>query len=358
MSGLLRRTWVLATSSSTVWLALVATIDGVIAIIAIAVGPGLNVTGLLSAGPLLACARTSGRTTALISLYALALCGIVAKISCGITSATQLDGFLVVLMSGALAAIVAMIRERREKRLITIADRVQRAILRPLPAELGGVAFASHYQSATPGTLVGGDLYDLAMTQFGPRFIIGDVKGKGLDAVGRCAAVIAAFRELAFAEPDLVKLAEQVDARLSIEMDMEDFVTAIFAEFGAGEVRIANCGHHPPVKIHPSTRCGDLEIIAPDQPTTPLGLGPMPCQQNVVLKRGDRLMFYTDGLVEARNREGSFLDIDDRMGSALAAPGLNACLRNAVTLLLDHTGHRLGDDVLLVVCEPFARPSS
>jgi phosphoserine phosphatase RsbU/P len=46
---------------------------------------------------------------------------------------------------------------------------------------------ASHYQSATAAALVGGDLYDLTMTQFGPRFIIGDVKGKGLDAVARCA---------------------------------------------------------------------------------------------------------------------------------------------------------------------------
>jgi sigma-B regulation protein RsbU (phosphoserine phosphatase) len=352
MNGILRRTWALATSSSTVWLALVAAIDGVIAIAGIAAGSGLNMTGLLSVGPLLACARTSGRATALVTVYALALCAIVAEISCGIASTTQLDRFLVVLMSGVLAVIVAMIRERREKRLITIADRVQRAILRPLPAELGGVRFASHYQSATPGTLVGGDLYDLAMTQFGPRFIIGDVKGKGLDAVGRCAAVIAAFRELAFVEPDLVKLAEQVDAKLSIEMDMEDFVTAIFAEFGAEEVRIANCGHHPPVKIRPGSYRSELELIAPEQPTTPLGLGPMPCQQNVMLKHGDRLMFYTDGLVEARNREGGFLELDRRMGVALAAPGLDACLRKVGTLLLDHAGQNLGDDVLLVVCEP------
>src|SRR5580698_8714532 len=118
-------------------------------------------------------------------------------------------------MVSVLAVIVALIRARRENRLIAIADMVQRAILRPLPTELGGIAFASRYHSATPGTLVGGDLYDLTMTQFGPRFIIGDVKGKGLDAVGRCAAVITAFRALAFAEPDLVSLAEQIDASLS-----------------------------------------------------------------------------------------------------------------------------------------------
>ena len=74
------------------------------------------------------------------------------------------------------------------------------------------MAFASHYQSATTQALVGGDLYDLAMTQFGPRFIIGDVKGKGLDAVSRCAAVLAVFRELAFGESDLVELAASMAA--------------------------------------------------------------------------------------------------------------------------------------------------
>ena len=150
---------------------------------------------------------------------------------------------------GHSRCFAAVIRSRRESRLIRISERVQHAILRPLPAELGGVAFASHYQSATTAALVGGDLYDITMTQFGPRFIIGDVKGKGLDAVGRCAAVLAIFRELAFGEADLVGLAEKMDARLSRDMEIEDFVTVILAEFAPGEVRMVNCGHHPPAKL-------------------------------------------------------------------------------------------------------------
>ena len=57
-------------------------------------------------------------------------------------------------------------------------------------------------------------LYDLALTARGPRLIIGDVKGKGLEAVGRCAAVLAVFRELAFAEPDLDAAVRRVVALL------------------------------------------------------------------------------------------------------------------------------------------------
>jgi sigma-B regulation protein RsbU (phosphoserine phosphatase) len=72
-----------------------------------------------------------------------------------------------VAVAGALAVFAATVRSRREGALITISERVQHAILRPLPAELGGMAFASHYQSATTQALVGGDLYDITMTQFG-----------------------------------------------------------------------------------------------------------------------------------------------------------------------------------------------
>jgi phosphoserine phosphatase RsbU/P len=352
MSVLLRRAWGYVTGKRGRWISLVLVVDAVIAVAGMAIGKSLNLTGLLSAGPLLACARSNGRVTAMVAAYALALCVIVEVVTGGGTM-IQRDRFLVVLMSGLLAIVVAVIRARREARLITIAERVQHAILRPLPAELGGVAFASHYQSATPGTLVGGDLYDLTMTQFGPRLIIGDVKGKGLDAVGRCAAVIGTFRELAFAEPDLVALAEQMDAKLSDDMGIEDFVTVILAEFGAGEVRLVNCGHHPPAKLGPSNGNTDLELVQPERHVPPIGLRPHPTRQDVVLKQGDRLLFYTDGLVESRDHTGRFLDLNDgRMAAALATAGLDACVNRVAGLLLDHTGHALGDDVLLVVAEP------
>ncbi len=195
-------------------------------------------------------------------------------------------------------------------------------------------------------------LYDLTMTQYGPRFIIGDVKGKGLDAVGRCAAVLAVFRELAFAEPDLAQLAEKMDDRMSRDLGIEDFVTAVLAEFAPGEVRIVNCGHHPPVKV--GADGAGLEIIALEHTVPPLGLHPRPARQDVALKPGDRLLFYTDGLIETRDRAGRFFDLDHRVAEALVIPGLDAAIRGVVRLLLEHGGDRLADDVLLVLGEPIA----
>jgi sigma-B regulation protein RsbU (phosphoserine phosphatase) len=353
MSVLVRRA-IRATSRPWVWLVTTLVLDAAIAVTGILIGHRFNLTGLLAAGPLLACARCNGRMTALAASYAIALCAIVAAVTG--TTHTTLEGYRLgmVLVAGTFAVIVAVIRSRREGALIRISERVQRAILRPLPAELGGVAFASHYQSATREAMVGGDLYDITMTQFGPRFIIGDVKGKGLDAVGRCAAVLAVFRELAFGDPDLARLAEGMDARLSRDMDIEDFVTVILAEFASEEVRIVNCGHHPPVKL--AAEVGELQLMAPPGYVPPLGLHPHPVRQDIVLKPGDRLLFYTDGLIETRDRGGRFFQLDAQVSAALAAPGLDAAIQRVVRLLFEHAGDGLADDVLLVLTELVGTP--
>jgi sigma-B regulation protein RsbU (phosphoserine phosphatase) len=325
-------------------------LGAVIAVVAIAAGDRLNLADLLAVTPLLACARCNGRLTALAAVSAIAFCAIVSAVSGATGHASVAYRFAIVGGAGIFAVLVSVVRSRREGALIRISERVQRAILRPLPGELGGVAFASHYQSASPQALVGGDLYDVAMTQFGPRLIIGDVKGKGLDAVGRCAAVLGIFRELVATEPDLVRLAEVMDSRFAQDMDIEDFVTVILAEFGPGEVRLVNCGHHPPVRL--AAGAGELQVLAAQPPVPPLGLHPRPHRQDVELKPGDRLLFYTDGLVETRDRAGRFFGLDRRLTAALGNPDLDGAVQRVVRLLLDHAGEELADDVLLVLASP------
>ncbi len=325
-------------------------LGAVIAVVAIWAGNRLNLADLLAVTPLLACARCNGRLTALAAVCAIALCAIVSAVSGATGNASVAYHFAIVGGAGIFAVLASVVRSRREGALIRISERVQRAILRPLPGELGGVAFASHYQSASPEAMVGGDLYDVTMTQFGPRLIIGDVKGKGLDAVGRCAAVLGIFREMVSAEPDLVRLAEVMDDRFAQDMDIEDFVTVILAEFGPGEVRLVNCGHHPPVRL--AAGAGELQILAAEPAVPPLGLHPRPHRQDVELKPGDRLLFYTDGLVETRDRAGRFFGLDRRMTAALGSPELDVAVQRVVRLLLDHGGDELADDVLLVLASP------
>jgi phosphoserine phosphatase RsbU/P len=334
-----------------VWLGMVLILDAAIGVTGAFVGHGSGLLGLLAAGPLLACARCGGRATALVAAYAIALCAIVTAASGAGGNMLATYRFIMVISAGLVAVFVAVIRGRREGALIRINDRVQRAILRPLPAEFGGVAFASHYQSATKQALVGGDLYDIAMTQYGPRFIIGDVKGKGLDAVGRCAAVLAAFRELAFAEPDLVNLAAEMDAHLSRDLEIEDFVTVILAGFAPGR--------GPPRQLRPSPAGEDgrrFGGVAADAARAALpAAGPAalagPPGHCAAARRPAAVLHRWPG--ETRDHKGRFFELSrPAVAKALAGPDLDAAVRQVVSLLLKHAGRRLADDVLLVLSEP------
>jgi sigma-B regulation protein RsbU (phosphoserine phosphatase) len=103
----------------------------------------------------------------------------------------------------------------------------------------------------------------------------------------------------------------------------------------------------------------ELQLMAPEQPAPPLGLHPCPVRQDITLRPGDRLLFYTDGLVETRDRKGRFFELGQQVvAEALAEPDLNAAIRQLVRLLLAHAGGRLADDVLLVLSEPVGPATS
>jgi sigma-B regulation protein RsbU (phosphoserine phosphatase) len=326
-------------------------------LVALAVDTGIaaaNLTagllsGFLISGPLLASARLSAARTGLVAVYGVALAIVLPVPDEAFASRQHLLVCLVVATGGAFATLTARIRCEREAALLRmthVAEVAQRAILRPIPARIGGVSFATRYQSASEEALIGGDLYDAAVTPFGLRTIVGDVKGKGLEAVTLAAAVLSHFREAAFAEPDLVWVAAELEAQLAAELRAEDFVTVVLAEYLPGEVRLVNCGHQPPVRV------GDaLETLHPAQPVPPLGLRPRPTVQRVRVAPGERLLFYTDGLVEARNSDGEMFALDERARECLAEPSLDDALSRLLEAVLAHTGGRLDDDLALVLSE-------
>ena len=122
-----------AMSQQHVWIIIALVLDAVIAVTGIITGPGFNMIGLLAVGPLLACARCNGPMTALVAAYALTLCAVVAADTGTIGSRMQGYRIGMVAVAGALAVLVAVVRDRRESTLIKISERVQHAILRPLP---------------------------------------------------------------------------------------------------------------------------------------------------------------------------------------------------------------------------------
>jgi serine phosphatase RsbU (regulator of sigma subunit) len=147
----------------------------------------------------------------------------------------------------------------------------------------------------------------------------------------------------------LVELAAELDHSIRPQLGEEDFVTAMLAEFGRhGQLQLVNCGHPPPLRF----RAGAAELLASAEPTTPLGLDPTPTIQRFTLAPTDRLLLYTDGLIEARAPDGRQFELDGQVEAVLAASSLDAALEGLVAHLLDHAGGRLDDDLALVLAQP------
>ncbi|MBW8483142.1 PP2C family protein-serine/threonine phosphatase [Actinomadura parmotrematis] len=321
--------------------------------------PGLLLTGLLLTGPLLAAHRLGVRLTAAASAAATCLALVLPAAAPPPGRAFSPVGALLVTAGGGLAVLAARSRSRRNRtlaqanasltRMAHIADVAQRAIVRPLPAELGGVALAAHSRSATDGALIGGDVHDAVARPDGARLLIADVKGHGIDVAPLAATVLAAFRHHAATEPDPVRLARTIDARLRPELGPEDFVTLLLADFVDGEVRLVNCGHPPPLRI--GRRVTPLD---PPRPSPPLGLEPEPLLHRVRLAPAQRLLFYTDGLTDAGGPRGEELAADVLAGPARTAPDLQQALAETLDLIRPRA---VSDDLTLVLAQPLPAPA-
>src|SRR6266545_1800300 len=250
----------------------------------------------------------------------------------------------------AMAVVVAGMRRRREERLArmtAIAEAAQLALLPPLPPAMTGITIAARYRSATREASVGGDLYEIIPTGHGIRVIIGDVRGKGLDAVLLARQVPSAFRRSAVARPALEHVAGEVGRAIGPHLGEEDFVTAGLAQIApTGELTIVNCGHHPPLLRH---RDG-LRPLTDGKAALPLGLEDDFTAFTTTWSPGDRLLLYTDGLVESRDQHGDFLPADT-IGTALLASDCDQALDTLITAVDRHTGGHAHDDMALLLLE-------
>lgn len=307
--------------------------------------------GLLVMGPLVAAAFCGVRATAAVATAAAIAAALLGARAGLLNELTHVVRVLGVGVASAFAVFVAVERQRRDaelRRLQRVADIAQSAILRPVPPIVRGLQCSARYQSSTAEASVGGDFYEVLDTPFGVRAVVGDVRGKGIDATRLAAVLLGCFREAALTESALAGVAKLLDDRAHLYGGEEDFATAVIIEFGA-RLTIVNCGHPAPLKVS-----AEGVIALTSEPTLPLGLGTDPTDTSFGFEPGAMVLMYTDGIIEARDHSGSFFDLP-RAVSGFPGHRLADVLDRLLDDVAQHVGHRIEDDLALLAV---AKPSS
>ncbi|MFJ5033429.1 PP2C family protein-serine/threonine phosphatase [Streptomyces sp. NPDC088560] len=274
---------------------------------------------------------------------------------------------LTIVFVAALSVFVSYVRSHRDAQLDAereIGEAVQRAVMPPLPARVGNVGCTGFYRAAQDGTLVGGDFFDVRAGPYGVRAVMGDVRGHGLSAVATVVSLLGAFREAVLDQPDLEYVAARMDRRLAVDAagvpNGELFATGVLLEFSADgrAVRVVACGHPAPVLLD-----GERALEVTVAPGPPLGLALVgvepPKEVTVALGPGDLLFLASDGVWEARARDGgdAFYPLPARLAALSCGPGSAwAELPGLVWQDLDRLSYEVRDDVTMLVLAPDPPP--
>ena len=191
-------------------------------------------------------------------------------------------------------------QERRLERDLALARELQMRLLPQTLPKLEHLELAAKF---TPARAIGGDLYDFipySLSRLG--IAIGDVSGKGAPAAIYAALVSGILRSHAPIEPGPAEMLSAVNLSLAERRIEAQFVSIIYAVWDDenSTLQVANSGLPRPVYVH------DGKIAAIEATGLPLGLFDDASYDefSFKVKPGDMFVFFSDGILDARNRRG------------------------------------------------------
>lgn len=232
-----------------------------------------------------------------------------------------------------VAAAANQFRTRNERKESEYAFDIQRALLPRETPQVAGFSIAGAWQ---PARTVGGDYYDVFwLNDKELALIVADVAGKGVPAALLMANVQATTKAYASMALSPRELCRRVNRAICGSISEGRFVTFFYAVLDAQgrHLTYTNAGHNPPLVVSPDGACRKLETGGPV-----LGLFAQAEfeQDTLDLRAGDRLLIFTDGVVEAEDGNGKEFG-DERLFTAMtasahvAAPELRDAIMQAVT---------------------------
>jgi PAS domain S-box-containing protein len=244
-------------------------------------------------------------------------------------------------------AAVAVANARLLERERETALVLQRAMLPQSLLEDGRCDIAAHYAAAVDTLEVGGDWYD-AFCGEADRIVlvVGDVVGKGLEAAATMGQLRSALRTLAMAGMHPAQVLEHLDSFVDqTDNALAATLVLVDVDLSTGAARLACAGHPPPILVPPQ---GDPRLIWGGR-SPPLGIGEGSDRREAVLelKPASRLLLYSDGAVERRDRD---IDVGiDRLMKAFASRRDDPLEEAVGSLQAEHAAGG-DDDVCLLGC--------
>ncbi len=253
---------------------------------------------------------------------------------------------IIIAFFGSIGWMLSVVKKTldREK---TMALGIQRSLLPRKIPKFPGYDIAATWR---PADHVSGDYYDVILLEENTvGLCIGDVTGHGIPAALLMSNLQAAFRILAADTHSPEEVCRQLNTFIMKNSVTEKFISFFYGILEAEDKRFhyANAGHPPPIvlrrngEFHRLTTGGFLFGITAD----------FSCERaSVMLEKGDIILLYTDGIIEAQNARGNhfgedrLIDACRRHGDATANNLCKQILKSLMEFSKD-----LRDDVTLLV---------
>jgi serine phosphatase RsbU (regulator of sigma subunit) len=257
-----------------------------------------------------------------------------------------------IVAKGAYGDVFTVARRRRA---MSLRAELQRSLLPPLTLATRRIVISGMLE---PCYDVAGDSFDYALNGEVAHVAIFDAMGHGLDASLIAAVAVASYRNSRRGDRGLVETVQAMDEAVGQQFGGERFATAVLGKLdvASGVMRLVAAGHPVPLLV----RNGKVVATPPYVPSLPVGLGVgNPAVAQLSLEPGDRLLLFTDGVVEARDPNGSFFG-EDRLIDLLTreqASGRPApeTMRRLVRAVMDHQEGHLQDDATMLFVEWLGR---
>ena len=243
-----------------------------------------------------------------------------------------------------------LVEKERMERELQIAHSIQ---VNLLPEQTPQVPGAELEARSIPAKAVGGDYYDVFQVdddRWG--FVVADVSGKGVPAALLMVMIRSLLRAAAAGNPSPADVVGRINRMILPDLDTAMFVTLFYGIYEVESRRLvfSNAGHNRPLHISGST--GESEELGTEDMFVGMFEDYTFSERSVTLAPGDLVVFYTDGITEARNETDEGFGVR-RLLDIIAVSDADRCsdlVRRVFSYVFSFAGSRTPqDDMTLMV---------